>query len=371
MFSRKHIPAKRSGKLFFHHKFGRKGPPGRNPVPLLIAIGLILAIVFLIFPAGTNSILITGNLQPIISGGRFDFDYFTLLSNSLPGLAPRGKAEELDRETGAYLQAPFWRDCLQMLLGNELAGLQVMEVEKTFSPSAVGEDSGVSRPERGIKETENGAVFLTEKKTGQAREKPFILEEEKPLLLIYHTHTSESFLPVSGKVYTDDLEQTVVFLGAALAGILQEEYGIPVLHHKEIFDQPRNKSYQKAAPVIEEILQQNPQIEVVLDLHRDGVPRRVTTADISGEATARVLFVIETRQQEWSGNLRFALFLESILQDKYPGFSRGILKRVFAHYNQHLHPRSLIVEIGGHENDREELLRAIPMLAEALGEAFR
>ncbi|NMB34683.1 MAG: stage II sporulation protein P [Firmicutes bacterium] len=371
MFSKKRIAARHPKKNLFRQKFGRKSPPGRNPVPLLITIGLILAIVFLIFSTDIKPVFFPGNFKLIIPAKTFSFDYFALLSNSLPGLSPRGDAEKLNREAGVLLQAPFWRDYPQILLCNELAGLRVLEADKTFSPSAVGGDPDALGLEWGAKEEEKGAVFLTEINAEQAREKPFISGEEKPLLLIYHTHTSESFLPVSGKIYTDDPEGTVVFLGAALSKILQEEYGIPVLHHQEVFDRPRSKAYQTAAPVIEKILQENPQIEVVLDLHRDGVPRRVTTANILGEEAARVLFVIETRQQEWSGNLRFALFLESILQDRYPGFSRGILKRVFANYNQHLHPRSLIVEIGGHENNREELKRSIPMLAEALGEAFR
>lgn len=368
MFLRKRILTRRSRKAFFRRNFGRKGSPGRNHTPLLMTIGLILAIILFIYPLGAESFLIPGNLKTIIAGRVFSLDYFTLISNSLPGLVPQGEADISDKEAGVHLQSPLWQDYPQMLLSNELAGLQVLEASKMILPSAVGEDS--SALGQGLKEGEESAVFLTEKKTEPAREKPFTLEDDKPLILIYHTHTSESFLPVSGKKYTTEPEQTVVFLGAALAKTLQDDYAIPVLHHQEVFDQPRGNAYQKACPAIEKILQQNPQIQVVLDLHRDGVSRKITTANVSGQDTARVLFVIETRHQGWSSNLRFALFLENILEKRCPDFSRGILKNVFACYNQHLHPRSLIVEIGGHENSREELQKAIPYLAEALAGVF-
>lgn len=370
MFFRKHVPGRRSRKIFFRRSFGRKNPPGPNRAPLLLAIGLALAIVYIILPLGAEQILFPGNWGVDVVRKALGPDYFTMLSGSLPGLAPPWGAEGPDQEDGACLHSSLWQDYPRILLSNELAGLQVSpEATRSFSPPAAGEDSGVLEQWSG--DEEGNPVFLTGEKTGQAREKPFILQEDKPLLLIYHTHTSESFQPVSGKTYAVDPEETVVFLGVALTKILQEKYNIPVLHHREVFDRPRSKAYQEAAPAIEKLLRENPQIEVVLDLHRDGVPHRATTANISGEDTARVLFVIETRHQRWSDNLRFALFLENILQDKFPGFSRGILKRICARYNQHLHPRSLIVEIGGHENSREELLRAIPLLAEALGETFR
>lgn len=366
---RKRILTRRSRRTFFCRNFGHKGSPEQSRTPLLMTIGLILAILLFIYPLGADSFLIPGNFKTIIAERVFSLDYFTLISNSLPGLAPQGEAGILsEKEAGAHFQSPLWQDYPQMLLSNELAGLQVLEASKLILPSAVGEDS--STPGQEPNEGEESAVFLTGKKTEPTREKPFTLEDDKPLLLIYHTHTSESFLPVSGKAYATDPGQTVVFLGAALAKTLQEDYGIPVLHHQEVFDQPRSNAYQKACPAIEKILQQNPQIQVVLDLHRDGVSRKITTANISGQDTARVLFVIETRHQGWASNLRFALFLENILQKRCPDFSRGILKNVFACYNQHLHPRSLIVEIGGDENSREELQRAIPYLAEALAGVF-
>jgi stage II sporulation protein P len=186
-----------------------------------------------------------------------------------------------------------------------------------------------------------------------------------PRVLIYHTHTSESFLPSSGEAFSDDMDKTVAVLGKYLAEILEGEYGFTVLHHCEIFDVPRRCAYEKARPSVESVLAEHPEIKVVLDLHRDGVSRSITTATIDGKDTGRILFVLGSGHPGWNNNLRFALFLQDALEEVCPGLSRGIRKQPFT-YNQHLHQRSLIVEVGGHENSVLEVQRAIPFLAKAL-----
>ena len=196
---RKRILTRRSRRTFFCRNFGHKGSPEQSRTPLLMTIGLILAILLFIYPLGADSFLIPGNFKTIIAERVFSLDYFTLISNSLPGLAPQGEAGILsEKEEGAHFQSPLWQDYPQMLLSNELAGLQVLEASKLILPSAVGEDS--STPGQEPNEGEESAVFLTGKKTEPTREKPFTLEDDKPLLLIYHTHTSESFFLFPGKL---------------------------------------------------------------------------------------------------------------------------------------------------------------------------
>lgn len=197
----------------------------------------------------------------------------------------------------------------------------------------------------------------------------FFTANTAPQILIYHTHTTESFLPVSGKAFSSDPKQSVVFLGEYLAEVLETRYGIPVLHHRQIFDIPRSTAYAQALPVITAILEENPQINLVVDLHRDGISRDITTIPIEGKNTARILFVVGTNHGGWGSNLRFAIFLQNVLDQKYHGLCRGTRRQNFT-YNQHIHPRSVLVEIGSHENNREEVMRAVPYLAEALAQAF-
>jgi stage II sporulation protein P len=281
-----------------------------------------------------------------------------LLHRVLPGMEQKGKIVKFN--------PPL--DFPKLLLDSQLAGLAAADAVKP-----VQNLPGLKSAEKeGSKEQAVPGEALSSLKDVEPpgpRERPLLLKEEGPLILIYHTHASESFLPESGLAFTGNLNHTVVALGDALARILRDEYGLSVLHHREVFDTPRHYAYEKARPEIQQLLEKNPQIQVVLDLHRDGVPRRVTTVSFNGLDTGRLLFVIGSRHEGWHSNLRFALFLQGSLQKKCPDLSRGILKQNFI-YNQHLHGRSLIVEIGGHENSMEEVQRSIPYLAEAVAGAF-
>jgi len=302
-----------------------------------------------------------------------DLDLSLLLAHSIPGMSLKAdtkgdtglQSEEketgnsTDRETPLQVFPKF-------LLNTELAGFSSEEVSgisfNSLHESLREEDSA----ETNIDSEEINDFPLVASPDRISLEKTaFSIEEEDPLVLIYHTHTTESFLPLTGEAFSTNLEKTVVALGDYLTEILEKEYGIPVLHYCEVFDIPRRSAYEKARPSVKKVLEEHPSIEFVLDVHRDGVSRNITTASINGRETGRILFVLGSNHQEWNNNLRFALFLQEALEQISPGISRGIRKQPFT-YNQHLHNRSLIVEIGGHENSLEEVRRTIPYLAEAL-----
>jgi stage II sporulation protein P len=188
-------------------------------------------------------------------------------------------------------------------------------------------------------------------------------------VLIYHAHTTESFVPTSGKRFTENLDLTVAHLGATLASILTSQYGIPVVHDKTIHDIPRSTSYEMALPTIKGLIADNPDAELVIDLHRDGVARSVTTADLSGGATGRILFVVGSRHPQWQENNQKAIYLHEKLEELSPGISRGVRERPLV-YNQNVHPGALLIEVGGHENSLEEVMRTMPILAEALFQLY-
>ncbi len=354
----------------------KKRPLNRDFIALIIVLGLFLGIFVISSRFGSPGVASMVNFRTVIVEG-LQLDYLTIISQSLPGM----RMKEIKKEnkvspgddTGSGIRLPL-QGYPQIFLHNELAGFRVIEAPRLYYPSSHSDyqfagDTGIVYEEFQPEQGGEGVSFLLDTRSEPSREKPFMIQDDKPLVLIYHTHTTESFIPISGKTFTDDPEQTVVSLGAYLAELLKKDHGIPVLHHKEVFDINRRYAYEKARPSIEKVLEKNPQIQVVLDLHRDGVSRQVTTASVAGKGTAKILFVVGTQYEGWYNNLRFALFLEKAMAEKYPGLSRGIRKHAFI-YNQNLHPRSLIVEIGGHENNREEITRAVSYFAEVLAAAF-
>ncbi len=189
-------------------------------------------------------------------------------------------------------------------------------------------------------------------------------------IIIYHTHTTESFVPTSGKDFTDNLELTVARLGTELARILMEKYNIPVVHNTKIHDYNRDASYRVALGTLRELLEKHPDAALVVDLHRDGVAKVISTAQIGGQSVGRIMFIVGSRHSNWQENNRKAEYLHQVLEEIAPGLSRGV-RVVPLVYNQHLHTGSLLVEVGGNENSLEEAVRAIPYLAEALARYYR
>ena len=204
-------------------------------------------------------------------------------------------------------------------------------------------------------------------------------EEDGPKILIYHTHSQEAFKD-SRKGKSAD---TIMGMGAYLASILNEEYGIETIHHEGVYDLidkklDRSKAYQLALPEVEKILKENPSIEVVIDLHRDGVKESThLVTEIDGKKTAQIMFFNGLSRTRANGdiaylanpyiedNLAFSLRMQLEAMNKYPGFTRRIYLKSYR-YNMHLMPRTLLVEAGAQTNTVEEMRRAMEVLAELL-----
>ncbi|MGI5875876.1 MAG: stage II sporulation protein P [Dethiobacteria bacterium] len=345
------------------HKKRRNGEKKFLIIPLILFLFLLAGLV--IPPlARSAGCFISQTWLSIKAEQNYPFTF--LLRWTLPGMGKSNKAINME-------PLPDYRS---LLLSSQLVGFparySVPQKNDTGEASLTGdaeETGNAENMEKGGPPPREVVSYLGEAEPQNPKERPLQLKEGGPLVLIYHTHATESFVPDSGSAFTKDTSRTVVALGSLLARTLENKHGIPVLHHKGVFDIPRSYAYEKARPEIERLLKENPQIKVVLDLHRDGVSRRVTTTTLNGLQTGRLLFVLGTRHQGWQNNLRFYYYLQGFLEEKYPGLSRGVLKNNFV-YNQHLHERSLIVEIGGHENSLEEARRSIPLLAEAVAHVF-
>lgn len=198
---------------------------------------------------------------------------------------------------------------------------------------------------------------------------------EGPQVLIYHTHSQEGYKDsVAG-----DASMTVVGLGDYLETLLEKSYGIDVLHHKGVYDVPsRDNAYSNALPDLQKILQENPSIEVVIDLHRDGVPEdRHLVTEINGKPTAQIMFFNglsrTTSQGELSylpnpyieDNLAFSFQMQLVAAEYFPGLTRKIYLKGYR-YNMHLCPKSMLVEVGAQTNTFEEAKNAMEPLADIL-----
>mgnify|MGYP000358688554 CR=1 FL=1 len=202
---------------------------------------------------------------------------------------------------------------------------------------------------------------------------------EGPQILIYHTHSQETFADSRPGERAD----TVIGLGDDLQELLEKQYGYEVLHITEAFDMKegcleRSRAYNYAEPVIAAALEEHPSIQVVIDLHRDGVngSKRLVT-EINGKPTAQIMFFNGLSRTKESGeltslpnpyqaeNLAFSFQMEYEAKQYYPGFSRCIYLKGYR-YNLHLRPRSVLLEVGAQTNTVEEVKNAMGPFADIL-----
>lgn len=211
--------------------------------------------------------------------------------------------------------------------------------------------------------------------------KDFSLKREadsgKPQILIYHSHSQEEF----ADYHMGNKEATIVGAGGYLAQLLEEK-GYQVLHDTSVYDLrdgklDRNKAYSYALEGVEKILKENPSIQVVLDLHRDGVDSKTRLVqEVNGKPTAQIMFFNGTSQTpdgpisylenpNREDNLAFSFQMKLCADAFYPGYARNIYLKGLR-YNLHLRPRSVLVEAGAQTNTYEEARNAMEPLAELL-----
>ncbi len=200
-------------------------------------------------------------------------------------------------------------------------------------------------------------------------------DASRPQILIYHTHSQEGFVD---SVPGDD-NTTIMGAGEKLAQVLRDRYGFHVIHHLGKYDvESRDYAYSNSAPALEQVLAENPDIEVIIDLHRDEVAAdRKLVTDISGRPTARFMFFNGLSRTNKTGeidylqnpnldeNLAFSFQMQVAANEYYPGITRKIYLKGYR-YNMHYRGKTLLIELGAQTNTVEEIMNAIDPLAHIL-----
>lgn len=202
-----------------------------------------------------------------------------------------------------------------------------------------------------------------------------------PQILVYHTHTTESFLKNIDQLTmknvasrTIDNNYNVVRVGEALINNLKK-YKIDVLHNTTVHDTDYNSSYVKSLKTLTGYVDKYPSLKMTIDLHRDalGDEKLRVVKKINGKNVAQIMFVIGTDSKlsntKWRENLKLAIKIQSRLNEICPGLAKPIYISQ-NRYNQHLTNGSVIIEIGGDGNVIDECVRSTNYLAQAINDVI-
>ncbi|MGN0522093.1 MAG: stage II sporulation protein P [Eubacterium sp.] len=214
-----------------------------------------------------------------------------------------------------------------------------------------------------------------------------IKDISKPTILVYHSHTTESYTLLDVGYYTKSFDlrsenetKNMVRVGDDLVSYL-EKMGFNVIHDREIHDSDYNSAYDSSRKSVEEYLEKYPSIEITIDVHRDDITYQdqtkvKPTAVINGKKAARLMIIAGAEYgsiknyPDWEYNLRFDIAVQNKVNEMYEGLMRPIL---FSErkYNMDETRNSFLLEVGTDANTLDEACYSARLFATALGELLK
>ncbi len=212
-----------------------------------------------------------------------------------------------------------------------------------------------------------------------------IEDTDEPQVLIYHTHTTETYEPYVRDFYdanfnyrTTDETKNVIMVGNAIQKEL-ESAGIGVIHSTEIHDYPSyNGAYDRSAETVNAIIEQYPSIKVALDIHRDAICTESVAyqpyTEINGKEASQIMIISgcddgTMNMPDYMQNFRFASLLQSQIENDNAGLTRPILFD-YRHYNQDITTGSLLIEVGSHGNTLDQSYYSGELLGKSIAKAL-
>ncbi|AZB43686.1 stage II sporulation protein P [Bacillus sp. FJAT-42376] len=277
------------------------------------------------------------------------------------------------------------------LLGRELPGFSLYDSEiivageggnySTIIPfeSAPPEEVQLQAREASIEELRKASA-----KTEGTAEPPVNTTGDKQVVYIYSTHNTESYLPLfkNPSKNSDDAfhkSANVTLVGKMLADELKAQGVGTRVEQKDIQSLLKEKnmkysqSYTAARPVVQEAMASGKDLAYLIDIHRDSRRHAQTTVTIKGKAYAQLVFVVGGKNANREKNIELAKKLHTQLAKKYPGLSKGVtlkIKNSNGLFNQDLSGNSILLEVGGVDNNIEELRNSTKAVADVFSEYY-
>ncbi|MCF6137325.1 stage II sporulation protein P [Pseudalkalibacillus berkeleyi] len=278
---------------------------------------------------------------------------------------------------------------IRSLLGRELPGFAIFDTEilvagegtdYTTLPIESAPPLDVLLKEREVAEEKLKVVDSKDKP------KPNMTTNGRKVVYVYQSHSYESFIPLlkGAKVPNDanssNPKANMIRVGEILANEF-EQRGIGTLQDRTNTGEKllsrgwqHGNAYQLSRETVKAAVSNNTDITFSFDLHRDSLRREKTTAKINGKSYAKLMFVIGEANPNFEKNAQLAEELHKLLNQKFPGLSRGVLLKSKSEgnglYNQDLSDRAALMEVGGVDNNLEEIQRSMEAFAEVFAEYY-
>ena len=382
----------------------------------LLKLAFIIILIFILYAILSNLPYNTKNIsleQTDLISDNSDFPLVIakfIFNQNIPGLSILNNQSIIDSET-SYLEG---HSSIQYLIGQELSIIKSTKLAKepidySLNESVQSDISNFSDSSNSSSQLEHAPTNVattviennvpnkyTDSYNGVSIKNgtnysltedilnPNNIDINKNDVMIFHTHTCESYTPTenytyeeSGTFRTTDLNFSVSRVGDALSDQLLS-YGFNVTHDKTYHDYPAySGSYGRSQATVENLLVSHPGTDIIIDLHRDAIADTsyAPSVIIGDETVAQLMFVIGTdggglEHPNWQQNLKFAVKVQEKANELYPGLFRPILLRN-SRYNQQLGKAACIIEVGATGNTLEQAIGSMKYLSKILDEVLK
>ena len=379
----------------------------------LLKLAFIIILIFILYAILSNLPYNTKNIsleQTDLISDNSDFPLIIakfIFNQNIPGLSILNNQSIIDSET-SYLEG---HSSIQYLIGQELSIIKSTKLAKEPIDYSLNESvqSDISNSSDSSSQLEHAPTNVattvvennvpnkyTDSYNGVSIKNgtnysltedilnPNNIDINKNDVMIFHTHTCESYTPTenytyeeSGTFRTTDLNFSVSRVGDALSDQLLS-YGFNVTHDKTYHDYPAySGSYGRSQATVENLLVSHPGTDIIIDLHRDAITDTsyAPSVIIGDETVAQLMFVIGTDgggldHPNWQQNLKFAVKVQEKANELYPGLFRPILLRN-SRYNQQLGKAACIIEVGATGNTLEQAMGSMKYLSKILDEVLK
>lgn len=277
-------------------------------------------------------------------------------------------------------RAQWWCGMLIALMAGLYLGLMIPQTPPAPAEAAPAFAAAEPQPEENL---------FAQPATGFAIEVVRVDKPEPKRVLIYHTHTYEAFAQNADDPYaetetwrTADSGHNMIRVGEELAALLRA-LGLEVVHDTTAFEPPAlSSAYSRSLSMLEKRLAAGESYDLYIDLHRDAYSASYgggNTVAAPGGHAAKLMMLIGrgegaagggyAQKPDWQANLAIAQSITDSLNQQQPGLCREVCVKS-GRYNQHIAPCCILVEAGNNRNTLQEVLAAMPYLADAVNEVL-
>ena len=245
---------------------------------------------------------------------------------------------------------------------------KVNSTPKLREVSSYSAEGGSTKTTGSVKINDEDKIGATHKKLIDQYSSIYVKGDGNIQVLIVSTHATEAYTPNDGLEYKEqggeyrtlNDQRNMLRVGEVITNILNSR-GIGTIHLTVVEDYPKyTDAYKRMRVHIEEILEQYPGIQLVIDVHRDSFPYKnlnaKTLATVNGKETAQLEFVVGTGSStHWKENAGTQVRLHNMLENRYPGLMRPMIVRD-SNYNHDLTAGSMLIEVGTSGNTLSEAM---------------